>query len=39
LHKKLTDYDDVWRRSFRDDDEREEEEGWAERFFVGFDRE
>ena len=32
--KKLT--DDVWRRSR--DDEREEEEGWAERL-VGFDRE
>jgi hypothetical protein len=38
LHKKLSDCDDIWRRS-RDDDEREEEEGWAERFFVGFDRE
>ena len=34
---KSSDCDDIWRRS-RDDDEREEEEGWAERF-VGFDRE
>ena len=35
-------FDDVWRRKshLRDgDDESEEEEGWWERFFVGFGRE
>jgi hypothetical protein len=35
MYQKKAD-DDVWRRSR---DEIAEEEGWSERFFVGFDRE